>query len=177
MLYLLGYAGQGQLRIFGKSNEKLHVRGGNDQIVARLGDRLQRPDHARLRARRRSGCAADGTLHAEPAPGLAHAQRDAPITSCWRCRSRSCAAPSTTRKAGFSQVKRTAIEQLGMGTNSKLTLQFRDRHWRLLGQNGNSYSDTGYHRRGGLARTARHERACSSTTPAGTSAPGSEAAR
>ena len=31
-----------------------------------------------------------------------------------------------------------------MGTNSKLTLQFRDRHWRLLGQNGNSYSDTGY---------------------------------
>ena len=35
MLYLLGYAGQGQLRIFGKSNEKYHVRGGNDQIPAR----------------------------------------------------------------------------------------------------------------------------------------------
>ena len=33
MLYLLGYAGQGQLRIFGKSNEKLRVRGGNDLIV------------------------------------------------------------------------------------------------------------------------------------------------
>ena len=31
-----------------------------------------------------------------------------------------------------------------MGTNSKLHVQFRDRHWRLLGQNGNSYSDTGY---------------------------------
>ena len=47
-------------------------------------------------------------------------------------------------RPGSTQVKRTAIEQLGMGTNSKLTLQFRDRHWRLLGQNGNSYSDTGY---------------------------------
>ena len=45
MLYLLGYAGQGQLRIFGKSNEKYHVRGGNDQIAARLAARARRPDH------------------------------------------------------------------------------------------------------------------------------------
>src|SRR3954452_8674430 len=41
MLYLLGFAGQGQLRIFGQSNEKYHVRGGNDQIPARLVDALQ----------------------------------------------------------------------------------------------------------------------------------------
>ena len=34
LLYLLGYVGQGQLRLFGKSNEKYHVRGGNDQITA-----------------------------------------------------------------------------------------------------------------------------------------------
>src|SRR3954470_1053275 len=40
MLYLLGYSGQGQLRIFGPSNEKYHVRGGNDQIPARLADAL-----------------------------------------------------------------------------------------------------------------------------------------
>src|SRR5215208_5328425 len=33
LLYLLGYSGQGQLRIFGPSNEKYHVRGGNDQIA------------------------------------------------------------------------------------------------------------------------------------------------
>ena len=30
MLYLLGYIGPGQFRTFGKSNEKFHVRGGND---------------------------------------------------------------------------------------------------------------------------------------------------
>src|SRR3954468_7355313 len=41
MLYLLGYSGQGQLRIFGPSNEKYHVRGGNDQIPARLAAALQ----------------------------------------------------------------------------------------------------------------------------------------
>src|SRR3954468_20722982 len=40
MLYLLGYSGQGQLRIFGPSNEKYHVRGGNDQIPAGLAARL-----------------------------------------------------------------------------------------------------------------------------------------
>ena len=36
LLYLLGYVGQGQFRVFGKSDEKYHVRGGNDQITARL---------------------------------------------------------------------------------------------------------------------------------------------
>src|SRR3954451_24498913 len=41
MLYLLGYSAQGQLRIFGPSNEKYHVRGGNDQITMRLAAALQ----------------------------------------------------------------------------------------------------------------------------------------
>ena len=40
MLYLLGYSGQGQLRIFGPSNEKYHVRGGNDQIAGGLAAAL-----------------------------------------------------------------------------------------------------------------------------------------
>src|SRR5262245_39566675 len=36
LVYLLAYQGPGNLRIFGKSNEKYHVRGGNDQIPQRL---------------------------------------------------------------------------------------------------------------------------------------------
>ena len=40
LLYLLGYSGQGQLRIFGPSNEKYHVVGGNDQIPSALAERL-----------------------------------------------------------------------------------------------------------------------------------------
>ena len=31
-----------------------------------------------------------------------------------------------------------------MATNSKLSLQFTDRHWNGLGENGNTYSDRGY---------------------------------
>src|SRR5215208_4001038 len=46
LIYLLGYVGQGQLRLFGKSNEKYHVRGGNDQLVqamaTALGDQITR---------------------------------------------------------------------------------------------------------------------------------------
>ena len=40
MLYLLAYIGQGQMRILGPSNEKYHVRGGNDQITDRLAAAL-----------------------------------------------------------------------------------------------------------------------------------------
>src|ERR671924_844627 len=40
LLYLLGYSGQGKLRLFGPSNEKYHVRGGNEQIATRLGAAL-----------------------------------------------------------------------------------------------------------------------------------------
>ena len=40
LLYLLGYSGQGQLRIFGPSNEKYHVVGGNDQIPAAMAAAL-----------------------------------------------------------------------------------------------------------------------------------------
>ena len=38
LIYLLAYQGPGNLRIFGKSNEKYHVRGGNDQIPQRLAE-------------------------------------------------------------------------------------------------------------------------------------------
>src|SRR6478736_99829 len=40
MLYLLGFSGQGQMRIFGQSNEKYHTVGGNDQIAERLAANL-----------------------------------------------------------------------------------------------------------------------------------------
>jgi monoamine oxidase len=47
-------------------------------------------------------------------------------------------------KADFQPLKVTAIEEQGMGSNSKLHLQFARRHWYRLGNNGNSYADTGY---------------------------------
>jgi monoamine oxidase len=47
-------------------------------------------------------------------------------------------------KANFGSLKNTAIQNLSMGTNSKLHVQFSSRHWNTLGNNGNTYADTGY---------------------------------
>src|SRR5205807_7344707 len=40
LIYLLGFSGQGQLNIFGPSNEKYHVTGGNDQVPTKPGQLL-----------------------------------------------------------------------------------------------------------------------------------------
>lgn len=47
-------------------------------------------------------------------------------------------------RAGLSARKLVAIDELGMGTNSKLHLQFTQRRWNALGNTGDSYADTGY---------------------------------
>src|SRR5204862_345895 len=44
----------------------------------------------------------------------------------------------------FNQVKTWAINELGMGTNSKVHVQFRARFWRGQGCTGETYADTGY---------------------------------
>ena len=61
-------------------------------------------------------------------------------------------------KAGFSPLKRTAIEEQGMGTNSKLHLQFTDRHWESLGSNGDTFADTGYQNTWDVTRASRARR-------------------
>jgi Flavin containing amine oxidoreductase len=48
------------------------------------------------------------------------------------------------KQAGFSPRKLQAIREQGMGTNSKLHVQFEARHWKALGRNGKTYADTGY---------------------------------
>jgi monoamine oxidase len=141
MLYLLGYSGQGQLRIFGPSNEKYHVRGGNDQIPARIGEALkgQITTGSALVAIKRNS---DGSyrLSFQSASGTSAVTADHVVL----------ALPFSTlrgvdySKAGFSPVKNTAIQELGMGTNSKLHLQFKSRFWNSLGNQGDTYADTGY---------------------------------
>jgi monoamine oxidase len=140
MLYLLGYSGQGQLRIFGPSNEKYHVRGGNDQIPARLAEALkgQIKLGSELVAIRLN---ADGSYRLSLQGGS---------TSTVTADHLVLALPFTMlrnvdySKAGFSAVKNTAIQQLGMGTNSKLHVQFGRRFWNDLGNQGDTYADTGY---------------------------------
>lgn len=141
LLYLLGYSGQGQLRMFGPSNEKYHVRGGNDQIPAALAQALAprittgsalvavqlNPDGSyRLtfdQAGRSTEVLADEVVFALPFSILNQAV--------------------DLRRAGFGPLKRLAIRELAMGSNSKLNVQFASRPWRDLGNTGETASDRG----------------------------------
>jgi monoamine oxidase len=140
LLYLLGYQGPGQFRVFGKSNEKYHVRGGNDQIPQRLRERLPGQitlgaelvaieavgDAYRLTFRGTSPrtVVADKLVLALPFSIL---RRSVDLT-----------------QAGFSDLKCRAIAELGMGTNSKLHVQFDRRPWNKLRCTGETYAETGY---------------------------------
>jgi monoamine oxidase len=142
MLYLLAYSGQGQLRIFGPSNEKYHVVGGNDQIPARLATALQGQitQASELVAIRRNK---DGTwgLSFRQGNSTRSVTADRVVMAIPFSILRSSVDIS---KAGFSPRKLTAIRDMGMGTNSKMHLQFTSRHWESLGCNGETYADTGY---------------------------------
>jgi monoamine oxidase len=141
LVYLLGYATGGPLSVFGKSDERYHIVDGNDQVPARLAAALASQittgsvltaisltSGARLKVTFQEGSStrtvtADKVVLALPFSLLRSVDYSG---------------------AGFSPVKRTAIQELAMGTNSKLHLQFKHRRWESLGLNGSTYSDTGY---------------------------------
>ena len=117
------------------------MRGGNDQIPARLADALQGQitTGSELVAIRRNS---DGSyrLSFRSGSGTSTVTADRVVLAL----PFSILRDVDYAKAGFSQVKKTAIEELGMGTNSKLHVQFDRRHWNSLGSNGETYADTGY---------------------------------
>jgi monoamine oxidase len=138
LIYLLGAVGQGQIRLFGPSNEKYKVRGGNDRIVSGLAATLEgRVVTGRaLAAIRASG--SRWTLDFDDRTTVA-ADRVVLALPFSVMRERV-----DWTAAGFPTPKRWAIAELGMGMNAKLALQFATRHWHTLGNGGDSYADTGY---------------------------------
>ncbi len=138
LIYLLGAVGQGQIRLFGPSNERYTVRGGNDQMVSRLTAALSGQivtgkvlnavtssgNRWTLGFEDRSSVTADRVILALP-------------FSVMRER-------ANLRNAGFPVQKIRAINKLGLRSNAKRALQFTTRHWNTLGCSGDSYSDTGY---------------------------------
>lgn len=137
MLYLLGYSGQGQFRVFGPSNEKLHVRGGNDQIVTALARKLdtQIRTSSPLTAIKKNNDGSYALTFSDGTRTADHVVLALPF---------SLLRSVDYSKAGFNAVKTTAIKELAMGTNAKVHLQFTSRFWRDQGCNGETYSDRGY---------------------------------
>jgi monoamine oxidase len=142
LLYLLAYSGQGQFRVFGPSNEKYHVVGGNDQITDRLAARLagQITTGSELVAVRQNS-SGTFTLTFAQQSGTKTVTADKVVLALPFSILRSSVDIS---KAGFEPLKLIAIREQGMGTNSKLHLQFSSRFWRSQGSNGETFSDRGY---------------------------------
>jgi monoamine oxidase len=142
LIYLLGYAGPGQFRVFGKSDEKYRVRGGNDQVPTRLAQLL--PGQITLGwalVAVRLNASGSYTLSFQTGGETKEVVADQVVLALPFSILR---AQVDLHRSGFSPLKRTAIEELGMATNSKLHLQFRRRHWESLGYTGETYADTGY---------------------------------
>jgi len=141
LLYLLGYSGQGQFHVFGPSNEKYHVKGGNDQVPRELGARLSgqiKMDHVLTAIKQNSGGSFTLTFQngaTTRTTTVDHVVLAIPF---------SMLRGVNYAKAGFEPLKVTAIKELPMGTNSKLHVQFTDRFWYAAQNNGNTYADTGY---------------------------------
>ena len=147
LVYLLGYKSvPGNYMVFGASNERYHIVGGNtllplavrDAIVSGQGATAVRNGWRMTSIKRNS----DGTttLAFDTASGTQQVVADHVVLALPFAVLRTL----DYRGANFSPLKKTAIEQLGNGRNSKLQLQFSSRLWNGQGSNGASYSDTGY---------------------------------
>jgi monoamine oxidase len=137
LIYLLGYAPNGPLALFGESDERFHIVGGNDQVPTRLA--------ALLDAQITTG----STLTAISLTAGGRVRLTFGTTTVTADKVVLALPFSLLRSvdysgAGFSPVKQTAIRELDMGTNSKLHLQFTGRVWEALGSNGSTFADTGY---------------------------------
>ena len=145
ILYLLAYQpGPKSFAVFGVSDERYHITGGNQRlpeaIAATLADvRLG----WRLTALARNG---DGTVTLSFAVG-------ASTQSVVADQAIVTVPFPVLRKldiagAGFDALKLKAINELGAGRNAKLLLQFQRRYWNGSGpwgiSNGSAFADTGF---------------------------------
>jgi monoamine oxidase len=143
LIYLFGYQEADEISLFGPSDEVFHVTGGNDLIVSQLAAKLtgQITTGTALRALRKTS--GGWTVTVGPSNSMAssstitadHVVLALPF---------SLLRQVDLTKAGFPARKLKAINTLGMGTNTKLHLQFTKRLWNERGLNGEMYSDLGF---------------------------------
>ncbi len=147
LIYLLAYQPiPGNFRMFGRSDERYHMSGGNEQLPRAIAQSLA-PGAIQTRAALTAIAKnSDGSYSLTFRTGSSHFNVTADRVIL--------ALPFSILRnldfhaAGFNAVKVAAIQQLGYGTNAKLHLQFSDRLWNESGpwgvSNGSSFSDTGY---------------------------------
>jgi monoamine oxidase len=152
LVYLLGYQPTpGKFNIFGDSDERYHIVGGNQQLPKAIANALP-AESVKLNTRMTAiATNADGSLTVtfsatnNPQAPSQQAIFDRVILTL----PFSVLRTLDYSQAHFDSLKQTAITQLGYGTNSKLQLQFDTRYWNGTGawpgiSDGNIYTDVGF---------------------------------
>ncbi len=152
LVYLLGFQPvPGNFRIFGASNERYHMVGGNERLPRAIAAALPAGSVQLNTALTGIVHNSDNTYTLTLKSGSMTATQvfDRVIMAIPFSVLRTLlGSDAAYRGAGFDTLKQTAITQLGYGKNAKLQLQFNTRLWNQPGQwgigTGTSYSDTGY---------------------------------
>jgi monoamine oxidase len=152
MVYLLGFQPiPGNFRIFGASDERYHIAGGNEQLPRAIAAALPAGSVQLNTALTGIVHNADNsyTLTLKNSAGSFTKTFDRVIVAIpFSVLRNILSSDAAFRAAGFDTLKQTAIQQLGYGKNAKLQLQFNTRYWNSSGPwgigNGATYSDTGY---------------------------------
>lgn len=141
LLYLLGFSPKGSLNIFGDSDEQFHIRGGNDLLPELLAKELdgQIKFNAELMKIEQNSLGEIRLVFRNSESRWEVFAEKVVLTIPFRI-----LRLIDYEDAGFSSLKVTAIEEIGVGVNTKLHAQFSNRFWRKLGTNGGTFSDTGY---------------------------------
>jgi monoamine oxidase len=142
LMYLLGFqAKPGKFSVFGKSDERYHIAGGNQQLPEAIANFIGRQTIKQGWAMQSVRTNADGTV----SMGFSTPGKNQTVTAdhVILCMSFSVLRTLDYSGAGFDQRKQTAITQLGSGLNAKLQLQFDNRYWNAVGSTGNIYADNG----------------------------------
>ena len=137
LMYLLGFnAKPGNFSIYGKSDERYHIAGGNTLLPLAIADALP-----------------SGSIHTGMRMSAIAVNNDGSITVTFGgnqsitvdhvilCMSFAVLRTLNYKKANFDTRKQTAITQLGAGVNVKLNMQFGQRIWNAAGSTGSLYTD------------------------------------
>jgi monoamine oxidase len=148
IVYLLGYQTKpGEFQIYGASDERYHIRGGNQQLPEAIASYLTGTGLVTINKNARMNTVA---LNSDGSVSLTFDGSKTPqvFDQVILCMSFSVLRTLNYANAGFNGLKQTAITQLGSGRNAKLQLQFDSRYWNTQGpwglSNGDVYTDIGF---------------------------------
>jgi len=146
LMYLLGYkAVPGNFSIFGASDERYHIDGGNERLPEAIAGYIGCANIKQGWAMQAIKTNSDGSV----TMSFSTPDKTETVTAAHviLCMSFSVLRTLDYTGANFDARKKTAITQLGSGRNSKLQLQFTSRYWNTPGpwglSNGNVYTDIG----------------------------------